>query len=225
MSFDSVSVVVPAYNEEKCLGSTLQSLRNQIQPISELIVVDNNSVDATVEVAEKFADKVLTEKNQGEAYARQRGVEEASSRFIVSCDSDTIYPWDHVQKIVETLNQEGVAGVHGYLDVGDKAFNAVYHYFVLLNRLWGFPQVGASNMAFKKKYFQGFKIRYPHSFDILLSKHLMKQGELIYRPDLKVRVSNRRLEENIFQAVKDHSKNYFGLLLLGKPMMTMTDIR
>ena len=60
-----VSVVIPSYNEEKYIGRCLEGIALQIEKPDEVIVVDNNCTDKTVEIAEKFGATIIKEKKQG----------------------------------------------------------------------------------------------------------------------------------------------------------------
>ncbi len=86
-----VSVVIPCYNSEKYLENTLKSVFNQTLPVSEIIVVDNNSTDKTVEIAKRLGAKVITEKKQGSAAARNAGMKAAENEWIAFLDSDDIW--------------------------------------------------------------------------------------------------------------------------------------
>ncbi|MCX6694895.1 MAG: glycosyltransferase family A protein, partial [Candidatus Altiarchaeota archaeon] len=112
-----ITVVIPAYNEEKYIETTLQNLRKQNYKNYRIIVVDNNSKDKTVEIAEKYADEVLHETRQGAGYARYRGIESAKSTIIASADADSIYPPDWLSRINEAL-QGDVVGCAGRILAG-----------------------------------------------------------------------------------------------------------
>jgi glycosyltransferase involved in cell wall biosynthesis len=87
-----ISVIIPAFNEEKFLGNCLFSLKNQDFNDFEIIVVDNNSRDKTSKIAKKFGVKLVSEKNQGAALARNRGAKEAKGEILAFTDADTILP-------------------------------------------------------------------------------------------------------------------------------------
>ena len=94
------SVVVPAYNEEGFLAETLRSLRHQdYDGAYEIVVVDNNSTDATAEIAGSFGVRVVSELEPGVCQARQRGLSEARGEIVVSVDADTLYPPDWLSRI------------------------------------------------------------------------------------------------------------------------------
>lgn len=93
MKYPLVSVVIPAYNEEKFIGKTLKSLQNQDYIGNyEVIVVDNNSTDKTALVVRKYDARVIHEPKKGVQHARQAGFMAAKGEFIASTDSDDILP-------------------------------------------------------------------------------------------------------------------------------------
>ena len=94
------SVIVPAYNEAAYLGRALDALQHQdYDGKYEIIVVDNNSTDATVAVAARCGVRVVSEPRQGVCAARQRGVDCAQGEIIVSTDADTTQPSDWLRTI------------------------------------------------------------------------------------------------------------------------------
>lgn len=95
-----VSIVIPAFNEEKLIERCLKSLIDQTLPRNEyeIIVVDNNSTDKTAEIAKKYADRVISEKRKGVLYARQIGMMEAKSDIILRTDADGFLPRNWVKR-------------------------------------------------------------------------------------------------------------------------------
>lgn len=90
-----LSIIIPAYNAEHYLGECLDSCLNQDIPVEEyeIIVVDDGSADATLEVAGKWAEshsniKVFSQKNQGPSIARNTALDAAQGEFIMFIDSD-----------------------------------------------------------------------------------------------------------------------------------------
>jgi glycosyltransferase involved in cell wall biosynthesis len=102
------SVVVCTYNRAKYLSATLESVIQQKFPPEkfEIIIVDNNSVDATEEVCRKFINQYknlsihyFKEIRQGISYGRNKGVEEASGEFIAFIDDDETVEPDYLQNL------------------------------------------------------------------------------------------------------------------------------
>jgi glycosyltransferase involved in cell wall biosynthesis len=96
---DLVSVLIPAYNAERWLATTVQSVLAQTWPAIEIIVVDDGSRDRTFAVAKEWestAVKVLTQANMGAAAARNRALELAQGDYIQWLDADDLL---HPEKI------------------------------------------------------------------------------------------------------------------------------
>jgi glycosyltransferase involved in cell wall biosynthesis len=82
-----ISVVVCARNSEATIERCLKSLqRNNVR---ELIIIDGDSLDNTVQIAKKYTDKIYSDCGRGLASARQLGAEKASGNYIAFIDSDT----------------------------------------------------------------------------------------------------------------------------------------
>lgn len=91
-----VSAVIPVYNSEEYIEETIKSLLNQTFELSEIIVIDDNSCDKTYDKVYKISkenNKVLLYKlpeNKGVSYARNYGVKQSKSDYILFMDSDDI---------------------------------------------------------------------------------------------------------------------------------------
>ena len=86
-----ISIVIPTLSEEKVIGSTLSSLKSQLTIPHEIIVSDGGSKDRTVEIASKYADKVLIHSGNSRqtiAQGRNDGARAARGEFLVFLDAD-----------------------------------------------------------------------------------------------------------------------------------------
>jgi glycosyltransferase involved in cell wall biosynthesis len=84
----TISVIVPAFNAEKTLEFAIDSALNQTYPATQIIVVDNNSTDKTVEIARKFGARILIVNCQehGVSKARVSRRKKGRARGLDSCD-------------------------------------------------------------------------------------------------------------------------------------------
>jgi glycosyltransferase involved in cell wall biosynthesis len=86
-----LSVVIPAYNAERTVGTVLEALQAQEPPLGEIIVVDDGSADGTADVAERLGAEVIRTKGTGYAGgARNRGWDVATGDVVVFLDADSI---------------------------------------------------------------------------------------------------------------------------------------
>jgi len=88
----SISVIVPAFNAEKTLEDTLQSIVAQTRPVDEIIVVDDGSTDATAKIAATVPGvHVIHQNNSGVGLALNTGLAVAKHSFIALLDADDIW--------------------------------------------------------------------------------------------------------------------------------------
>lgn len=120
------SIVIPAYNEEENLLSTLSSFSEIVPKVpTELLVVNNNSNDRTQEILDRCGVNSIFQPIQGRTFARQLGLEQAKGEILLSADADSIYPADWGIQFVEMLlKRKDVAVVYGrYSFIPSKGIN------------------------------------------------------------------------------------------------------
>jgi len=108
-----VSIIIPAYNEEKMLPATLQNLNTIIAQVDaqiEVIVVDNNSNDNTADIATKFSCKVVLEKINQISKARNSGAKVAKGKYLIFLDADTILPLSVLTQTISNLQKGDCCG-------------------------------------------------------------------------------------------------------------------
>jgi len=105
-----VSILIPAYNSEKWIGDTLRSAIAQTWASKEIIVVDDGSSDQTATIARQFeADgvRVVTQKNQGAATARNTAFSLSQGDYIQWLDADDLLSPDKIERQVAVAEQVG----------------------------------------------------------------------------------------------------------------------
>lgn len=135
------SLVVIAYNEEQRLLSCIWSLsRMKCKWPVEIIGVNNNSTDRTEMIFQKTGVKYFNEQQQSCGYARNRGLQEASGKYILCLDADTMYPETYAQTMIKELEKPGTSAVFAtWSFVPDKKYPrykmAIYEFLRNIN-LW-----------------------------------------------------------------------------------------
>jgi len=102
-----VSILIPAYNSEIWLSSTIQSAIDQSWNNKEIIIVDDGSTDNTFNIAKKFESKsvkVVTQKNSGACVARNHALSISQGDFIQWLDSDDLLHKDKIKTQLESAN-------------------------------------------------------------------------------------------------------------------------
>ena len=104
-----LSVIVPAFNEEKLLGGTLACIREAAHPW-EIIVCDNNSTDRTAEIARAAGAVVVFEPVNQIARARNAGAAQASGDWLVFVDADSQPSKGLFDEVIENVKNGKVLG-------------------------------------------------------------------------------------------------------------------
>jgi glycosyltransferase involved in cell wall biosynthesis len=197
-----ISVVIPAYNEEKLLSKCLTSIKNQTfsQPY-EIIVVDNNSTDHTAKIARSFKVRVVSEKRKGISAARQKGAEAARADIIAQTDADTIIDHHWLSEIYSQLKSNPeIIGVSGpTLDenwsrnIPDRIID--FFIFKIVPLIFGNMTFRGHNFAFRKKALEkagSYNPNVEYLDDADLWFRMRKVGKITYNPKQRVATSTRR---------------------------------
>ncbi|MEV6736872.1 glycosyltransferase [Streptomyces sp. NPDC051104] len=119
---EAVSVLVPAYNEAKCIENTVRSLMASEHPI-EVVVVDDGSTDGTARIVEAMGlpnVRVVRQLNAGKPAALNRGVANARYDLVVMMDGDTVFEPATVRELVQPFADPRVGAVAGNAKVGNR---------------------------------------------------------------------------------------------------------
>jgi glycosyltransferase involved in cell wall biosynthesis len=117
-----VSVIIPAYNEEKAIGNVIEETIQIMDSLGlpyEIIVVDDGSTDRTREVASRYKVRVLSNaRNRGKGYALRRGFQHAQGDIIVTIDADGSHKPKEIPDLINPLSN-GIDIVAGSRFLGD----------------------------------------------------------------------------------------------------------
>ncbi|MGF7124906.1 glycosyltransferase family 2 protein [Rhodococcus sp. TAF43] len=208
----TLSVVVPAYNEENYIGACLEALLVQQADLHEIVVVDNNSTDRTVEIVESFAAehpvvRVIREATPGTVYARNAGFEAATGDVVGRIDADTRVEPHWARTVLEFFDREdaaAVGAVSGIDDSYDSPYRALKRWYVdrlvRRGRFGGEQRIAnlyGANMALRKSTWE--KVRDASSSeldvheDVDLALCIVQAGvEIAQLSDMRVAISPRR---------------------------------
>ena len=200
-----VSVIIPAYNEEKIIGRCLESILNQKEPPEEIILVDNKSTDHTAGIARSAGIRVVKESKQGLTHARNKGFNSAKHEIIARCDADVIVPPDWIKRIkhnFETKTIDALSGPVVFYDlISQTALPSQIYSHSLKFILKGNRVLHGPNMALTKTIWKKVK---PHvnlddslvHEDVDLSINITKaNGKIGYDASLTVKTSARRIKK------------------------------
>ena len=121
-----VSIITPTYNSEKFISATIQSVQNQTYSNWELIIIDDCSIDKTVEIINKAIKSdariklhTLT-KNSGTGVARNTGVEASKGRYISFLDSDDLWLPNKLERQLDFMKENNLAFTFSFYECIDE---------------------------------------------------------------------------------------------------------
>ena len=236
----TISLVIPAFNEEMEIGACLDSvLEHAKERLSEIIVVDNASTDRTVAIVRGYPKvRSVTEARKGSGYARQRGLQEASGEIIAFIDADVRLPacWlDTVKHVFDTYPEiVALSGPYRFYNGSiwrSRILTVSCHYLLLIGYyLFGAMVIGG-NFAARREALEaigGFDQTISfYGDDADVSRRIKRQGKMLYRSDFFVYTSSRRFDaEGLLAASARYVVNFLWVFLFHHPYSTShRDIR
>lgn len=233
-----ISVVIPAYNEEKNIKRCLEAFETQQTTQQfEVILVDNNSTDRTYDIAKTFLKKIplviLREPTKGRGNARAAGFRIAKGEIILSTDADAIVPPDWIEKMAKAFTDSSVAAVTGtgkMIDAGRvKNTLATYtlpfamHVYALFHRHYW---LSGFNFGIRKEIYEksgGFR-QINGLEDIDLGFRVYPLGKIRYKP-IWVYMSGRRFHKSVMAGFVSYLKGYIDYRIKRKQEIYLSDVR
>lgn len=115
MTEPEVSIITAAYNAEKYIAKTIESVQKQTFSNWEYIIADNGSTDRTVQIIQRFLSdrriKLVIENRKGKAFARNAAFLNSQGKFIANIDADDLWRCDKLEKQVALLKANPEVGL------------------------------------------------------------------------------------------------------------------
>ncbi len=121
----TVSVIIPAFNEEKVIVKTIRAILNSTYPNLEVIVVDDGSNDRTYQKAVEIFGynpqvQIFTQANSGKSQALNFGIAKTNAEIIITLDADTVFSPSTIGKLVRKFADRRIWAVAGNAKVGNR---------------------------------------------------------------------------------------------------------
>ncbi|MEM3770010.1 MAG: glycosyltransferase [Candidatus Bathyarchaeia archaeon] len=200
-----VSIIVTTRNEEDYVGDCLRSLKNQTYANKEIIVVDSNSKDKTVDIAKQYADRIIVQ-DCIIPVGRNLGAREARGDVFLFVDADITLSPNWISTVLPYLRDGTVIATYGDLLPKERALKAWLAYskeelsnLILRNaKTPCFGKLGTA-VAIKRAAFEkveGFTEKNACCEDVDMSLKLRDYGKIKFVRNAKGYVSMRRFEKN-----------------------------
>jgi glycosyltransferase involved in cell wall biosynthesis len=203
----TLNIVIPVFNEQRYIKACLDAIAAQSVKPGEVIVVDNNSTDKTVEMAKTYPFvRVVREKRQNVVFARNAGFNAAKSDIIGRIDADTILPPYWAKRVLRHFENPSIAAVTGPVAYYDMPFPKITysfnHFMCKYTKRWSptSPFLYGSNMAIRRSVWQTVAKEACHAQgiheDIDLAIHLNQhQHKIAYTKNILAKASGRRYND------------------------------
>ena len=184
-----VSIITPSFNQAAYLEQTILSVLDQDHPYIEYIVIDGASTDTSVDVIKKYENRLaywVSEKDNGQADAINKGFAHATGDIIAWLNSDDYYLAGTISSVVKIFDQNpGVTLVYGNMfavDEHGKTFNTLNYKQLTLEDLLCFQIIGQPAVFMRRSAMESVKL--DTDFHFLLDHYLWIQiaqhGQLLY---------------------------------------------
>ena len=238
----TISVVIPARNEEHALPNLLNSLSGQLSGKDEVIVVDDHSEDNTKKVAENSGVKVLESSPTpegwiGKTWACYQGANLASGEILVFLDADTVLEKNGLKSIVETyVEKDGVLSIQPYHKMRDlyeqlsAFFNIIVMagigvFTVLGRRIKPIGLFGPAVVMRKQYYVDSGgheKVKGEILDDVALGAELQKEGRELNCLGGKSAIAFRMYPKGIKELINGWSKGFaMGAMKTSTPLLIL----
>jgi len=150
----TITVVIPALDEEKGIGSTILELKEVLED-PHYLVVDGNSVDRTAEIARRMEAEVVTQeggRGKGQAIAQALDHINWDTRYVVFIDADFTYPAEYIRRMIQILEDNPYVG----MVIGNR-FNERFKLKAMSNAYY----LGNRLLAWTQYFLNGTKLRDP----------------------------------------------------------------
>ncbi len=218
-----VSVVIPVYNATKYLARTLDSALKQTHKNLEIILIDDCSKDDSLKIMHEYEQKdprikvLESEKNQGVAAVRNRGIREASGEYIALLDSDDVWVEDKIERQIKLLKENGAQIAYSSYSFIDENDQPIMHPFIVpenvsYKRMLYCNEIGCSTAIVEANMFKKhpFKKEFYHEDYVLWMELLSIPAKAVGISDVLVyyRYSSGSRSFNKVNAAKQRWKIY-----------------
>ncbi len=221
--FGLVSVIMAAYNAEKTIEQSINSVLNQTYPDVELLVVDDYSQDRTVKLVENIMARdnrvrlIYNKENSGVSYTRKHGLEEAKGAWIAILDSDDIWAPEKLEKQIilqKKMNADLLFTGSAFMDSDGQPIDwylhapseVTYRHLLKQNIL-----SNSSSLVRKELYEKHYAVGDGMHEDFAVWLGILKEGKKAYgvdEPLLTYRIAKSSKSGNKIKAAKMNWNTY-----------------
>ena len=180
---NGVSIVTTTWNERENIEKLISNIRNVLQSLPhEIIVVDDNSPDGTIQIANRLADVAVTKTREGQSKGLLYGMQMAKYPIIITIDADLENDPADIPKLIQKINEFDivVASRTKLPRISEKIASKT------LGKVVGVTDIFSNFRAYRKETVSKFNLRggetFGAEFIVIAKKNRLKIGEIYYEP-------------------------------------------
>lgn len=210
------SIIIPAYNAEKTIENTINSVINQSYGNWEIVVVENGSIDFTNSVVGKFLNDKrisLIHSKKGVSFARNKGIENSTGEWILFLDADDELPLNTLDLYNNVSDHNNVDIIVGQYESGDGTLEIIENKDEYICRCLNNPtkECNVTGLVFKSNIIKEtnieFDVNLTHAEDslfflqvLLNAKNIIVIHDIVYKVNYVNNSSVRSINENQFDS-------------------------
>jgi dolichol-phosphate mannosyltransferase len=183
VSTTGISVVTTTWNEQENIKNLILNVRTVLKRTQhEIIVVDDNSSDGTLQIAKRYADVAVTKKREGQTKGLLHGMHLAKYPIIITIDADMENDPKYIPQLVQQTSKHHIvmASRNKLPRISEKIAS------ITVGKLVGIADAFSNYRAVRKEIISNFKLEggetFGAEFQIIAKKKGLKIGELKYEP-------------------------------------------
>ncbi|MBW2978256.1 glycosyltransferase family 2 protein [Candidatus Woesearchaeota archaeon] len=196
MKKPQISIIIPAYNEEKYIRRAINSIKRQTYSSYEIIVVANGCTDKTLDIAKRYTDKYFDVKKKSVSISKNIGSQHAAGDVLVFFDADSVMSENLLKDIKKIIEQGYIGGVCKTFGDNKKLKTRIYWW---LGHLYNYLYLLPHSLTFCRKNvfkkIKGYDEKLNIAEDSTLLKKIMKQGKVKYITSSFIKTSMRGHEK------------------------------
>ncbi len=233
-----ISIIIPTYNEERYIGRTLESIKNQPYKDIEVIVADSNSSDNTKEIVRKVypGARIINKRKRGVGIACNAAASIAKGSLLMFIDADTSITRGLLGAYDRAFDDREVVAATGPIIPLEKTTRSIeigyavvsVHLVRLFMRI-GKPSTISSNLMVRKNAYLklgGFSTTMNTYYDWDLSNRISKVGKIVFVENAVAKTSVRRIKKwGMLKYFAFHTGNVIRYNLFHEPKQDYEPIR
>lgn len=203
-----VSIIIPCYNEVRTIQQIISKVLNYKDITKEIIVIDDNSKDGTLEILnDQYNKKIIdylfvNSKNFGKGYSVRKGIDIATGDIIIIQDADLEYDPSDYQKLIDPIVNDYADVVYGSRFIGSDQ-KRVLHYWHSLGNAW----LTTLSNIFTDLNLTDMEVGYKAFRSSVIKNIKLNENRFGFEPEITAKISKKKIR--IFEVgIKYYGRTY-----------------